>query len=133
MKNKILYIVLFILAVVLLAFPLVQQHGNLFNIKKLNGVTVESKQPVLSLKTFMSGEYQKQEDKYLAEHIGFREPLIRSYNQLIWSLFRKTQNKTLFINHDNWIFNDFTIKHHYGQSMYDFRNSNEAMLEKNAS
>lgn len=130
MKNKILYIVLFILAVVLLAFPLVQQHGNLFNIKKLNGVTVESKQPVLSLKTFMSGEYQKQEDKYLAEHIGFREPLIRSYNQLIWSLFRKTQNKTLFINHDNWIFNDFTIRHHYGQSMYDFRNSNEAMLEK---
>ena len=128
--KKILYIVLFILAVAALLLPMAQQHYNLFKMKKLNGVTVETKQPVLSLKTFMSGEYQRQEDKYLAEHIGFRELFIRCYNQLTWSLFRKTQNKTLFINHDNWIFNDFTIKHHYGQSMYDFRNSNEAMLEK---
>lgn len=128
--KKTLYIVLFILAVAALTLPMAQQHYNLFKMKKLNGVTVETKQPVLSLKTFMSGEYQKQEDKYLAEHIGFRELFIRCYNQLTWSLFRKTQNKTLFINHDNWIFNDFTIKHHYGQSMYDFRSSNEAMLEK---
>ena len=130
MRKKALYITLFALSVALLTLPAAQQHAQLFKIKPLNGATVTTKQPQLSLKTFISGEFQKQEDKYLDDHIGFREPLIRCYNQLTWSLFRKTQNKTLFINHDNWIFNDFTIKHHYGQSMYDFRNSNEAMLEK---
>ncbi|MBR6437898.1 MAG: hypothetical protein IKS65_01780 [Bacteroidales bacterium] len=130
MRNRRLYIAFFVLTIVLLTLPAVQQHSKLFKVKKLNGVTVATKQPKLSLQSFMSGEYQKQEDKYLAEYIGFREHFIRCYNQLAWSLFRKTQNKTLFINHDNWIFNDFTIRHHYGQSMYDFRNSNEAMLEK---
>ena len=130
MKNKIFYIALIILTVMVLAFPVAQQYGKYFELKPLKGVTVATVQPVFSLKTFMSGAYQAQEDKYLSENIGFREVFIRSYNQMTWSLFRKTQNKTIFINKDNWIFNDFTIKHHYGQSMYDFRSTKEAMLAK---
>ncbi|MCR5645397.1 MAG: hypothetical protein K6F96_03260 [Bacteroidales bacterium] len=130
MKRKVTYTVLFVLTVLLLALPAVQQYTQWFKLKPLNGVTVATEQPKLDLKTFLSGEFQKQEDKYLTENLGFREWFIRCYNQMSWSLFRKWQNKSLFIDKDNWIFNDFTIKHFYGQSMYDFFKTEDEALKK---
>lgn len=130
MKHKGFYIVLCVLTVILLAFPAVQQHAKLFKFGPLGGVVESAERPRLSVNTFMDGSFQQQEDQYLSENIGFREPLIRCYNQLCWSLFRKVQNKTIFVNDDNWLFNDFTIKHHYRQSVYDFGDSNEAIVKK---
>ena len=126
MKHRGLYITLFALTVLLLAFPAVQQHAKLFKFWPLRGATVTTEQPRFTLKSFMDGSFQAQEDRYLSDHIGFREPFVRCYNQLCWSLFRKTQNKTVYVGKDNWLFNDYTIKHHYGQSIYDFGESNEA-------
>ncbi|MBO4328237.1 MAG: hypothetical protein J5831_02365 [Bacteroidales bacterium] len=130
MNRKALYITLFGLTVALLALPAVQQYAKLFTFRPLNGVTVEQEQPRLTFKSFMDGSFQSQEDRYLSEHVGFREPLVRCYNQLCWSLFRSTQNKTIYINDDNYIFTDFTVKHHYGQSVYDFGDSSEAVIQK---
>lgn len=130
MKRKGIYIGLFILTVLVLAFPAIQQYTHCFKLKPLKGVTVATQRPELSYKTFMSGEFQKQEDKFLSENVGFRELFVRSYNQLCWSLFRKTQNKTIFVGDDNWLFNDFAIKHHYGQSMYDYMQSDEEAVKK---
>lgn len=132
MKNKVEYIVLLALTFAMLVLPAVQQHTQWFKMKPLNGVTVVTERPKLNIKTFMSGEYQRQGEQYLSENIGFREPLTRLYNQLSWSLFRYTPNKSIFVDDDNWIFNDFTIKHYYGQSMYDFRGSDEEMVQKMA-
>ena len=114
----------------LLVLPAVQQHGKLFKLKPLNGVTEAAARPNLTIKTFMNGSFQAQEEQYLSENIGFRELMVRCYNQMSWSLFRQTQNKTIFIGDDNWIFNDFTIKHFYGQSVYDFGESSESVLRK---
>ena len=130
MKHKGFYIALFVLTILLLAFPAVQQHAKLFEFKPLNGVTVAAQSPELTLRSFMNGSYQRQEDQYLSENIGFRETFIRCFNQLSWSLFRHHQNATIFINDDNWIFNDFTIKHFYGQSVYDFADDSEKALKK---
>ena len=129
-KHKGLYIVLCVLTVILLAFPAVQQHAQLFKFKPLAGAVVATEPPQLNVKSFMDGSFQQQEDQYLSEHIGFREPFVRCYNQLCWSLFRKVQNETIFVNDDNWLFNDFTVKHYYGQSVYDFVDSNEAAVQK---
>ena len=117
MKHKGFYIALFVLTVMLLAFPAVQQYTHMFKLRPLAGATVVTERPQLNVRTFMKGDFQRKEDQYLSENIGFRELFVRSYNQLCWSLFRKVQNKTIFISDDNWIFNDFTIKHHYGQSV----------------
>ena len=130
MKYRGIYIGLFVLTLMLLALPAVQQYGKLFEFKPLNGVTVEQEQPRLCLKSFMDGSFQSQEDQYLSEHIGFRESFVRCYNQFCWSLFRETQNKTIYINKDNYIFTDFTVKHHYGQSVYDFGESSEEVMQK---
>lgn len=130
MKHKGLYITLFVMTVMLLAFPAVQQHGKLFKFKPLHGVSETIARPELTVMSFISGAYQAQENQYLSENIGFRELFVRYYNQLTWSLFRKSQNKTIYVNDDNWIFNDFAIKHFYGQSMYDYGESSEAVLQK---
>ena len=130
MKHKVLHFVLLALTFAILVLPAIQQHTQWLEMKPLNGVTVATAQPKLSVKAFMTGEYQRQEEQYLSENIGFREPLTRLYNQMAWSLFRAPQNKTIFVNDDNWIFNDFTIKHYYGQSMYDFMDSNESAIQK---
>lgn len=130
MKHKGFHIALCVLTVLLLALPAVQQYARLFKLRPLAGATVVTERPQLNVGTFMNGDFQKQEDRYLSEQVGFREVFIRSYNQVCWSLFRKVQNKTIYINDDNWIFNDFTIKHHYGQSGYDFGDTNEAVVEK---
>lgn len=130
MKHKGTYIVLFVLAVVTLALPMTQQYGQWLKLKPLKGVTVTTKQPELTYKSFMSGEFQKQEEKYLSENLGFREWLIRCYNQTAWSLFHKSQNKTIYIGKDKWIFNDFAIKHHYGQMLYDYVKDNDEAIKK---
>ena len=130
MKHKGFYIALFVLTVLMLAFPAVQQYTHMFKFRPLAGATVVTERPHLNVKTFMKGDFQRQEDQYLSENIGFREFFVRSYNQLCWSLFRKVQNKTIFVSDDNWIFNDFTIKHHYGQSVYDYGKTNEEVIEK---
>ena len=130
MRRKAIHTVLLVLTELLLVFPAVQQQTQWFKLKPLNGVTVTAEQPQLNLKTFLSGDFQKQEDRYLAENLGFREWLIRFYNQVSWSLFRKTQNKTIFVDKDNWIFNDYTIKHHYGLSVYDYFGSNGQAIQK---
>ncbi len=130
MKHKALYITLFVLTVMLLVFPAVQQHAQLFEFKPLHGVSETVARPELTAKSFMSGAYQKQEDQYLSENIGFRELFVRCYNQLTWSLFRKSQNKTIYVSNDNWIFNDFMIKHHNHQFVYDYGSSNEEVVKK---
>ena len=89
MKHKGLHIALFVVAVAVLALPAVQQHAKLFELAPLKGVTVGAERPHLNPSTFLSGEYQRQEDQYLTENIGFRELFVRSYNQWSWSLFRQ--------------------------------------------
>ena len=130
MRRKGLHIALFVLTVLLLAFPAVQQYAKLFKFTPLYGVTMTAEQPKFSFSSFMKGEFQQQEDQYLSENIGFREPFVRCYNQLCWSLFRKVQNKTIYVNDDNWIFNDYTVRHYYRQSVYDYFSDNEAGMNK---
>ena len=130
MKHKGLCIGLFIVTVALLAFPAVQQQWQLFRFRPLMGSTVATPRPNLTWKSFMSGQYQAQEDKYLAEHIGFRECFVRSYNQLTWSLFHKSQNPSVFVGKDDWLFNDFVMEHCKRQTAYTFYGSNEGAVRR---
>lgn len=120
MKHKGLHIALFVVAVAVLALPAVQQHAKLFKLAPLKGVTVGAERPHLNPSTFLSGEYQRQEDQYLTENIGFRELFVRSYNQWSWSLFRQPQNKRVVLGKDGWLFSDLLTRHHDHQLIYDY-------------
>lgn len=128
MKHKGLYVVLMGLTVVLLVLPALQQHFKWFNLKPLHGVTFATERPKLTVRSFMSGEYQQQEEKYLSENIGFREWMVRCYNQVSWSLFRLPQNKRVVVGKDRWLFSDILTRHHDHQLVYDYGGDNEEVV-----
>ena len=93
MKRPSLYTVLFVLIMVVLCLPMVQHVGGLFRIKSLEGFTAPLEPVKLSAKSYRDGSYQAYAQRYLLQHFGFRNVYIRSYNQLMYSCFRKSTNQ----------------------------------------
>lgn len=129
MKTNNIHTILFALTEVLLALPAIQQYTGLFKFKPLQGVTVATERPQLTVKSFMSGEFQAQEEPYLSKHIGFREPLIRSYNQVLWSLFHVTYCDDVIIGKDQWLYGRRTVYDHFRQAPYWYAEDNDALVK----
>lgn len=114
MKNKLLYIILFALLISFLFLPMIQEHYKPFKSKPLNGVNYVTEFPELSFETFSNGKYQSQLEKYTSENFGFREFVIRLYNQYIWSCYHKTYSHFLIPGKGNWIFYTEAVNDYYG-------------------
>lgn len=114
MKNKLLYIILFALLISFLFLPMIQEHYKPFNSKPLNGVNYVTEFPELSFETFSNGKYQSQLEKYTSENFGFREFVIRLYNQYIWSCYHKTYSHFLIPGKGNWLFYTEAVNDYYG-------------------
>lgn len=130
MKKRTFYTALFVLTVALLFFSPIQQYLKIWKFKPLAGAVVASEHPKFQLKSFMKGDFQTQTDNYLSENIGFRECFIRTYNQLVWFLFHKSNNETIFVGKDGWLFNDFVMNHYKGKAIYGFVKDEEEMVRK---
>lgn len=130
LKNEKLYKTLFIVLIVLLFMPIVQNNIIHFNIKELNGVTLETEKPKLSFETYKNGSFQRQFDTYLTEKVGFREFFIRTYNQYIWSCYTKTFNDNVSIGKDRWLYSTVNVRDHYQSLIYDVNFTNERMTNK---
>lgn len=114
MKNKLLYIILFALLISFLFLPMIQEHYKPFKSKPLNGVNYVTEFPELSFETFSNGKYQSQLEKYTSENFGFREFVIRLYNQYIWSCYHKTYSHFLIPGKGNWLFYTEAVNDYYG-------------------
>lgn len=131
MKNKnALYIILFVLLMVLLFVPILQQVFHPIEVKELKGATVKTEKPELSFEGYKTTAYQAQLEKYLSENFGFREPVIRCYNQYLWSCFRKTYAFDVVIGKDKWLYGKKSVFDHYRQVAYEYADSNEALVQK---
>lgn len=114
MRNKLLHIILFALLIVFLFLPMIQEHYKPFKSKPLNGVNFVTEFPELSFETFSNGKYQTQLEKYTSENFGFREFVIRLYNQYIWSCYHKTYSHFLIPGKGNWLFYTEAVNDYYG-------------------
>ena len=115
MRKKHIYdLVLFSILMVLLFLPLLQAHVLHIPLKPLNGVTVETEQPKFNLVSYRSGDYAKQEEAYVGEHFGFREPVIRLYNQYLWSCYRKTYAHDVVAGKQGWLYTPESVSDYYG-------------------
>lgn len=86
------------------ALAFVQEKWHPFHLKPLGGVTYEAERPVLSLKKFASGQYQRDAEQYSRANFGFREWAIRIYNQAVFSLFHQTTNRFVVTGKDGSTF-----------------------------
>ena len=110
-------IILFAILMVLLFMPLLQQHLLRIPLKPLNGVTLETEKPDFDLESYRSGDYAKQQEAYLSEHFGFREPVIRLYNQYLWTCYKKTYAKDVVAGKEGWLFYPQSVRDYYGTEM----------------
>ena len=110
---------------VLLFLPLLQAHVLHIPLKPLNGVTVETEQPKFNLVSYRSGDYAKQEEAYVGEHFGFREPVIRLYNQYLWSCYRKTYAHDVVAGKQGWLYTPESVSDYYGNELLRWQPSPE--------
>jgi hypothetical protein len=79
----------FILLMLILIAPAIQQQTGLFRMKELRGQEDPAAFPRFSVKTWFNDQFQVQVNKACDENAGFRPLLIRLKNQLEFTLFNK--------------------------------------------
>ncbi len=124
-KKPIYDKVLFIILMILLFMPLLQGRFQLIPLKPLYGVTIETEKPDFNLEAYRSGDYAKQEEAYLGEHFGFREPVIRLYNQYLWSCYKKTYAHDVMAGKQSWLYTPESVSDYYGTELLNWQPSVE--------
>ncbi len=84
--------------------PMFQNTFNFFPEKNLTGVPYPIELPKFSVANWFKGDFQSEFDKAINENVGLRNSLIRTKNQIDYSLFSKSnargvivgKNKTLY-------------------------------------
>lgn len=116
--KDILYKILFFSTIAIMLVFLVQTVHPFVHFEPLNGVTTKTEVPDLTLQNYVDGSFQKNAEQYCREHFGFREPLIRRYNQYLWDCFHETNNANVLRGKGNWLFSLATVRDHYESQMY---------------
>ena len=111
-------LVLFIILMLLLFAPMVQKRTGWVKMEPLKGVYPTTPYPLLKYRDFRSGDYQKQLEQQLSERFGFREPIIRCYNQYLWDFYRKTYAHDIVAGKHNWLYYRQKVNDYYGTEMY---------------
>ena len=109
-----MYASLFGLLMVLLFTPSLQQHLGLITTEPLEGFVSKTEMPQLNFEDYTSSKYQHQLESYLSENFGFREPVIRLYNQYLWTCYKKTYCHFITPGKDGYLFYTEAVKDYYG-------------------
>ena len=121
-------VVLFTLLMVFLFVPIIQEWGGIFPVKPLKGVFEPTPKPELNFSTYLTNTYQTQSEKYVSEHFGLREPVIRLYNQYVWSAFNKTYCHFIVPGKKGYLYYDLAVNEHYGTELPKHYKTNEAAM-----
>lgn len=113
-KSTILYPVLFGILMLLLFLPMAQEHLGLFKMKPLSGVFEPADVPELTLENYTSGKWQAHMEPYIAERFGFREPIIRLYNQYVYDFYHKTYSEEIAVGKDGWLYQKDGVIQYFG-------------------
>ena len=125
--RKHFYKILFICTIAVMVVFLLQTFTGVVRLEPLHGVTTETEKPKLTLKNYVDGSFQSNVDSYLQDHFGFREWLVRAYNQYLWSCFRETNNANVVRGKNDWLFEEVYVKDHYESLMYQHTDDTVAM------
>lgn len=125
-KPNFIYAFLFALLMAFLFLFSIQEQFTPFKMKPLNGQYATITMPKLTMETYRNGYFQKVAEKYVSRNFGFREPIIRLYNQYCWDFYRKTYVSYTFAGKNNWLFFAHNIENYYGTEMYHWFDNAES-------
>ena len=129
-KPRIRYdCILFALLMVFLFVPVVQEWTDIFPVKPLKGVFEPTPKPVLSFENYRDNTYQTQIEKYTSENFGLREPVIRLYNQYVWSAYNKTYCHFIVPGKEGYLYYALAVNEHYGTELPKHYKTNEDAMK----
>jgi len=112
---KILEKILVIVILIVLVLPAIQKEYPLFQVKKLDGDFVLAEKPIFSWTDWNKGSFQTSYDKYLEDHIGFRDFLVRLTNQIDYSLYRIPHAEGVLVGKNDLLFEYDYIRAYVGE------------------
>lgn len=121
--------ILFALLMVFLFVPIIQEWGGVFPVKPLKGVFEPTPKPKLTFDNYKSNTFQTLSEKYVSEHFGMREPVIRLYNQYVWSAYNKTYCHFIVPGKDGYLYYALAVNEHYGLELPKHYKSNEEAMK----
>ncbi len=113
--NQKLKTAIFILLLMVLLVPVIQQSSGLFREKALRGQGDLAVYPKFSLKTWFTDEFQGQFNKATEEHVGFRPTLIRMKNQVEYALFSKANASGVVVGKKKYLYESDYIRSYTGR------------------
>lgn len=108
-------LILFSLTALLLFASLLQKQFNLFKFEELKGVVEEKPMPKLTLHSYADGTFQRETEAHLKQNFGFREPMVRLYNQCQWDFFGQSAvvGEQFLMGKDCWLYEPWFVEDHY--------------------
>ena len=129
-KCKITYdLVLFVLLMAFFFVPSLQEWTGLFPVKPLKGVFEPTPKPKLTFDGYYSNTFQTQSEKYVSENFGMREPVIRLYNQYVWSAYNKTYCTFIVPGKQGYLYYALAVNEHYGTELPKHYKTNEEAMK----
>jgi hypothetical protein len=126
--KKAIKISLFVLIMLMLFMPLLQQQFQLFKVKRVDGFYVSKKRPdTLNWKAWTDESFQKKYNKSVEDSFGLREILIRTNNQLNYWLYKKTGAHGVVIGKNNCLYEEGYILDYVGANFMGEKYLNELL------
>ncbi len=129
-RDNILYAIMFGLLMVVLFASLVQQQFTVFKFRPLTGYEDPTPKPKFNLHDYQIGDYQYDLEQYVSENLGFREPIIRMYNQYVYDFYRKTYSHEVAIENDGWLYHTDGLNQYFGWMQKKLKTDNETFAKR---
>jgi len=108
--------IIFVLIIVMLTFPKIQQFTGLIKMKPLAGSVSLSEKPDFTFASWFSGDYQNKQEKFINDNFGLRPFFVRLHNQLDYWLFDKINANGVIIGKDGYLYELSYIEEYLGIS-----------------
>lgn len=105
---------LFVLILLLMILPFVQQQFNFPKVRGLKGAFNQPVKPKLSVANLLNASYQDSLNNYLEHHIGYRPDLVRLFNQFRYSVFDTIVAQGVIFGKEGYLYELNYIKALYG-------------------
>jgi hypothetical protein len=118
MKKSTIHILvkrlLFVIVIAFLFLPMIQQYRGLVDLKPLNGSFTIIEKPSFTVNDWFEGKYQKEQEVYIDQELGFRNFLVRIYNQIHYTFFDQARANNVIVGKENYLYDENYIHAYIG-------------------
>lgn len=107
--------ILFSMIILVLLLPLMQVIHPFIKLEPLGGSYIPAERPDFFWNAWLSDDYQEKFNKYIEEHIGFREFFVRLNNQLDFNIFKIAHAEGVVIGKKNYLFEEDYLLEYNGE------------------